>query len=97
MKGHGFESRKKFVKDVNKALRSRAVVPRTNWPALKEGEFVWMVKNLKTRELKEVIAVERVEAEKLAFPDPPLEGLRSTPIHSTVKRSKKEAEDNDNE
>lgn len=95
MKGHGFESRKKFVKDVNKALRTRAVVPRTNWPALKEGEFVWMVKNLKTRELKEVVAVHRFEAEKLAFPEAPLEGLRSMPIHSNTKVVKKKEEEED--
>lgn len=80
-----YQSRKKFVRQVNRDLRGREV-KRMKWPELKEGEFVYYVKSLVgKRELKWVAASSREEAEFKTFPGAPLYELRSMPVHAYAK------------
>lgn len=77
-----YQSRKKFLRQTNKALRGRKI-ERKSWPALKEGEYVYYVKGLfGERELKFVVARDRAEAESEAFPGVPQNELRSMSVHS---------------
>ncbi len=84
-----YQSRKKFIQQVNSDLRGRAI-RRRKWTDLKEGEYVYYVKCLTgKKELKFVIATDRAEAEFKAFPGNPSNELRSMSIHSWKDRNQK--------
>ena len=56
---------------------------RTDWPHLEKGQYVYYVKNRTTGEYKEVVAVDRFEAESKAFPTKNINHeLRSMSIRS---------------
>ena len=84
MSGQGYKNRKKLIHDV-KMMLGRSIRKRRMWPHLEEGQYVYMVKNRTTGELKEVVAIGRLEAESIAFGFHKSlldHDIRSMPIHS---------------